>query len=52
MHHMDANKRDGEKAWRQLQKNAACYIEQVLETVSYKATIARQPSTHHQNYQN
>ena len=29
MHYMDANKTDGEKAWRQLHKNDARNIEQV-----------------------
>ena len=29
MHHMDANKTYGEKAWWQLHKNAASNIEQV-----------------------
>ena len=52
MHHMDANKTDGEKAWGQLQKNAASNIEQVLETAPYKAVAVRAPTTHHENYQN
>ena len=33
MHYMDANKTDGEKAWRQLHKNAVTNIEHVLEAV-------------------
>ena len=31
MHYLDANKTTGEKGWRQLHKNAASNIEQVLE---------------------
>ena len=33
MHNVDANETYGEKAWRQLHKNAASNIEQVLEAV-------------------
>ena len=49
---MDANKKDGEKAWQNPQKNAASNIEQVLEVVSHKAATVRPPTTHHENYQN
>ena len=42
----------GEKAWRQLHKNAAINIEQVLEVTPHKAAVVRPPSTHHKNYQN
>ena len=38
MHYMDANKMAGEKARRQLHKNAASNIEQVLEATPHKAT--------------
>ena len=51
MHYMDANKTDGEKAWRQLHKNAASNIEQVLEATPHKAAAIRPPTTHHENYQ-
>ena len=51
MHYMDANKTDGEKAWRQLHKNAVCNFEQVLEITSYKAAAVRPPTSHHENYQ-
>ena len=37
MHYMNANETDGEKAWRQLRKNAATNIEQVLDATPYKA---------------
>ena len=49
--HVDANKTDGEKAWRQLHKNTACNIELILETAPHKAAAAGPPTTHHENYQ-
>ena len=49
---MDANKMDGEKAWRQLHKNAASNIEQVLEAAPHKAATVLQLTTHHENYPN
>ena len=39
-------KRMEKKAWRQLHKNSASNIEQILEATPYKA-----PTTHHENYQ-
>ena len=51
MHYMDANKTYGEKALRKLHKNAASYIEQVLEGAPHKAAAVRPPTTHHENYQ-
>ena len=44
---MDTNKTYGEKAWRQLHKNAVSNIEQVLE-----AAAVRPSTTHHEIYQN
>ena len=41
---------EGEKAWRQLHKNAAINIEQVLEAAPHKAAAVRPPTTHHDNY--
>ena len=38
MHYLDAKKTAGEKARRQLHKNAASYIEQVLEATPHKAS--------------
>ena len=38
------------KAWRQLHKNAASNIEQVLEAASHKAAAVRPLTTHHENY--
>ena len=48
---MDANKTYGEKPWRQLHKNAACNIEQVLEATPHKTVTVRPPTIHHENYQ-
>ena len=47
---MDANKTHGEKACRQLHKNAASNIEQLLEAAPHKAAAVRSPTTHHKNY--
>ena len=52
MHYMDANKTYGEKAGRQLHKNAASNFEQVLEATSHKAAAVPPPTTYHENYQN
>ena len=38
---MDANKTHGEKAWRQLHKNAASNIKQVREVTPHKAAAVR-----------
>ena len=40
----------GEKAGRQLHKNAARNIEQVLEAEPHKAVAVQPPTTHHENY--
>ena len=50
LHYIDVNKKYGEKAWRQLHKNAVSNIEQVLEAASHKAAAARPLTTHHENY--
>ena len=42
---------DGEKAWRQLHKNAASNIEQVLDIAFNKAAAMLPSSVHHENYQ-
>ena len=49
---VDADQAYGEKAWRQLLKNAASYIEQVLEAASHKAAAVRPPTTHIKNHPN
>ena len=40
----------GEEARRQLHKNAASNIEQVLVAIPHKAPTTRQPASHHENY--
>ena len=50
MHHMDADKGYGEKARRQLHKNATSYIEQIPEATSYKTITVRPPTTHLENH--
>ena len=52
MHYVDANKTYGEKAWRQLHKNAASNIEQVLGAAPNKAAAVHPPTIHLENYQN
>ena len=52
MHYMNANRAAEEKAWRQLHKNTASNIEQVLEAAPYKTAAVRPPTTHHKNYPN
>ena len=51
MHYMNINKMNREKAWRQLHKNAASNIEQVMKAAPRKATAVRLPTSHHENYQ-
>ena len=43
---MDADKAFRKKTWRQLHKNAASYIEQILEATSHKAATIRSPASH------
>ena len=50
MHYMDAKSTYEEKACRQLHKNAASNMEQVLEVAPHKAAAVRPPNTHHENY--
>ena len=38
------------KQFRQLHKNVASYIEQVLEAAPYKTAALRSPTNHHENY--
>ena len=42
----------GGKAWRQLHKNDARNIEQILKTAPHKAAAELPPTIHHENYQN
>ena len=50
MHYMDATKTYGEKTWRQLHKNAASNVEQVLEATTNKAATVRPPTNHREKY--
>ena len=50
MHHLDANKTAGEEARRQLHKNVASIIKQVLAATPHKAPTIRPPASHHENY--
>ena len=38
------------KAWRQLHKNAASNIEQVMKVAPHKAAAVRPPTTNHEKY--
>ena len=40
----------GKKTWRQLHKNAASNIKQILEATSHKAAAVSPLTTHHKNY--
>ena len=40
----------GDKAWRQLHKNAASNIEQVLEAAPHKAATVRPLTTYYEKY--
>ena len=50
VYYMDANKTAGEKARRQLHKNAACNLEQVLAAAPHKTPTVRPPASYHENY--
>ena len=50
MHYLDANKMAGEEARRQLHKNVASNIKQVLAATPNKAPTIRPPASHHDNY--
>ena len=50
MHNLDANKTAGEEARRQLNKNVASNIEQVLAATPHKVPTIRPPDCHHENY--
>ena len=52
MHYLDANKTAGEETRRQLHKNVANNIEQVLAATPHKAPTIRTPASHHENYPN
>ena len=45
MHYMDSNKTAGEEARRQLHKNAASNLEQVLAATPHKTPTVRPPAS-------
>ena len=47
---MDANQTYEEKAWRQLHKNAASNIKQVLDAARHKAATVQPLTNHHKKY--
>ena len=51
VHYMDSNKTAGE-ARRQLHKNAASNLEQVLAATPHKTPTVRPPASYHENYSN
>ena len=50
MHYMDSNKTAGEEARRQLHKNAASNLKQVLAVTLHKTPTVRPPASYHENY--
>ena len=50
MHYMYSNKTAGEEARRQLHKNAASNLEQVLAATPHKTPTIRPPASYHENY--
>ena len=50
VHYMDSNKMAGEEARRQLHKNAASNLEQVLAATPHKTPTVRPPACYHENY--
>ena len=50
MPYLDANKTAGEEARRQLHKNAASNLEQVLAATPHKTPTIQPPVSHHEDY--
>ena len=50
MHHLDANKTAGEEDRRQLHKDVATNIKQVLAARPHKTPTIGPPASHHENY--
>ena len=50
MHYIDANKTAGEEVRRQLHKNAASNLEQVLAGTPHKIPTIWPPASYHENY--
>ena len=51
MHSLDTNKTAGEEARRQLYKNVASNIEQVVAATLHKAPTIRPPASYHEAIQ-
>ena len=47
---LDSNKTAGEEARRQLHKNAASNLEQVLAATPHKTPTVQPPASYHENY--
>ena len=52
MHYVDANWMYGEKAWRQLHKDATNYVKEFQEVTSLKTAAVRPPTTHLEDHPN
>ena len=50
VHYMDSNKTAGKEARRQLHKNAASNLEQVLAATPHKTPTVQPPASYHENY--
>ena len=50
MHHLDADEAAEEEAGRQLHKNVASNMKQVLAETPHKAPTIKPPASHHENY--
>ena len=50
VHYMDSNKTTGEEARRQLHKNVASNLKQVLAATPHKTPTVRSPASYHENY--
>ena len=50
LHYMDSNKTAGEETRRQLHKNAASNLEQVLAATPHKTPAVRPPASYHESY--
>ena len=46
MHYMDTDKKQWEKAWCELHKNATSYIEQIQEAKLHETTTVRPLTSH------
>ena len=50
MHYLDSKKMAGEEARRQIHKNVASNIKQVLAATPHKGPTTQPPASHHENY--